>query len=139
MCGRANLITATSAYHGRTFHPSLLLSYVSDLPTTLNSEHPLYKLFSQFPPLAAYFPRRIPPSTACKGCASSWAICIQSPYTTIHSGYKLSPYTFEKRSRTAAEYYAQPCGDVWFNARHWKTERIVNEAKALKLLAERTN
>jgi hypothetical protein len=59
-------------------------------------------------------------------------------YTTIHSGYKLSPYTFEKRSRTAAEYYAQPCGDVWFNIRHWKTECIINEAKALKLLTERT-
>ncbi|PMD12917.1 hypothetical protein NA56DRAFT_449748 [Hyaloscypha hepaticicola] len=59
-------------------------------------------------------------------------------YTTIHSGYKLSPCTFEKRSRTAAEYSTQPCGDVWFKTRHWKTERIVNEAKALQLLAERT-
>jgi serine/threonine protein kinase len=59
-------------------------------------------------------------------------------WTTIHSGYELSPYTFKKRSRTATEYYAQPCGDVWFNTRHWKTERIINEAKALKLLAKRT-
>ena len=59
-------------------------------------------------------------------------------YATIHSAYKLSPNTFEKRSRTAAEYHGQPSGDVWFNTRHWKTERIVNEAKALKLLAERT-
>ncbi|PMD66308.1 uncharacterized protein K444DRAFT_607732 [Hyaloscypha bicolor E] len=59
-------------------------------------------------------------------------------YTTIHSGYKLTPYTFEKRSRTAAEYHAQRHGDVWFNTRPWKTERIINEAKALELLAKRT-
>jgi hypothetical protein len=59
-------------------------------------------------------------------------------YTTIHSGYKFTAYTFEKRSRTAAEYHAQPYGNGWFDARHWKTERIVNEANALKLLAERT-
>ncbi|KAG4427651.1 hypothetical protein IFR05_016866 [Cadophora sp. M221] len=59
-------------------------------------------------------------------------------YTTIHSGYKLSPCTFEKHSRTAAEHYTHSCGDVWFNTRHWKTDRIANEAKALKLLAERT-
>jgi hypothetical protein len=32
------------------------------------------------------------------------------------------------------------CGDTSneVNTRHWETERIVNEAKAVKLLAERT-
>ena len=59
-------------------------------------------------------------------------------YTTIHSGYKLSAYRFQKRSRTSAEYTAQPFRDAWFKTRHWKTERIFNVAKALQLLADRT-
>lgn len=67
-----------------------------------------------------------------------YVVMATKSWTTIHSGYEFSPFTFKKRSRTATEYYAQPCGDVWFNTRHWKTERIINEAKALKLLAERT-
>ncbi|KAL8701651.1 MAG: hypothetical protein Q9201_004783 [Fulgogasparrea decipioides] len=58
--------------------------------------------------------------------------------STVHSVYELSSTTFKKRSRTFSEYSTVPGGDVFFNTRHWKTERIVNEARALKLLAEQT-
>ncbi|KAL8734797.1 MAG: hypothetical protein Q9181_003041 [Wetmoreana brouardii] len=57
-------------------------------------------------------------------------------WSNINSGYELSPTTFTKRSRTKAEYYAQPGGHIFYETRHWKNERISNEARALIILAE---
>lgn len=59
-------------------------------------------------------------------------------YSNINSVYTISPNTFKKRSSTLAEYLTEPRGQIFFDARPWKTERITNEAKALQLLAERT-
>ncbi|KAF2241787.1 hypothetical protein BU26DRAFT_410664, partial [Trematosphaeria pertusa] len=50
--------------------------------------------------------------------------------------YELSPTTFKKSSRPKEKYDAVKGGDVFYRTRHWKTERILNEARALLLLAK---
>lgn len=61
---------------------------------------------------------------------------VTKTWSNIHSVYEQSSTTFKKRSRSKAEYYAEKGGKVFHKTRHWKNERILNEARALILLAK---